>query len=271
MGRGGQNAFVAYCDMVDKNGIGVTVISHDKENRERVTDCDSPRCLEKNVTYTNVTIAQLAILTRVASHCEQFVMFECKNDIQFISGKAAWWLSRDRNSTNYWGGAITYSRKCACGMTNTCVGGGRCNCKNYGPGGWRNDSGLLTDRFSLPVVQLTIGNVGNSWERDGYYTLGKFKCYGVISITGIIFKSVVKRCILAFSNQLMKTISSQYVYSSVVAVVWYGIMWNGVACVVKGGAVRYSNAWSAVLLDSIWLCGVKANDMALFCIRSLVW
>ena len=58
--------------MVDKNGIGVTVISHDMENRERVTDCDSPGCLEKNVTYTNVTITQLSILTRAASHCEQF-------------------------------------------------------------------------------------------------------------------------------------------------------------------------------------------------------
>ena len=191
-GEGGENAFVAYCDMMDKNGIGVTVFSHNKENRERVTDCDLPRCLEKNVTYTGVTITQLTFLTRVASHCEQFVMFECKNDIQFIAEKTAWWLSRDRKPKYYWGGAIPYSRKCACGITNTCVGGGRCNCKNYGPGGWRNDSGLLTDRFSLPVVQLTIGNDGNSWDRDGYYTLGKLKCYGIISITGIVFKSVIK-------------------------------------------------------------------------------
>ena len=202
-GEGGENSFIAYCDMLDKNGIGVTVISHNKENRERVTDCDSPRCFEKNVTYTAVTITQLAILTGVASHCEQFVMFECKNEIEFIAEKAAWWLSRDRKPMYYWGGAIPYSRKCACGITNTCVGGGRCNCKNYGPGGWRNDSGLLTDRSSLPVVQLTIGNVGNSWERDGNYTLGKFKCYGIISITGmIIFKSVVKGCSIALSNRL---------------------------------------------------------------------
>ena len=201
-GEGGENSFIAYCDMVDKNGIGVTVISHDMENRERVTDCDSPGCLEKNVTYTNVTITQLSILTRAASHCEQFIMFECKNEIKFVAEKAAWWLSRDRKPMYYWGGAISYSRKCACGMTNTCVGGGRCNCKNYGPGGWRNDSGLLTDRSSLPVVQLTIGNVGNSMERDGYYTLGKFKCYGIISITGIVFKTVVKGCSIAFLNRL---------------------------------------------------------------------
>ena len=217
-GEGGENSFIAYCDMKNKNGIGVTVISHDKENRESVTDCDSPGCLEKNVTYTSVTIAQLAILTRAASHCEQFVMFECKNEIQFIAEKAAWWLSRDRKPMYYWGGAIPYSKKCACGMTDTCVGGGRCNCKNYGPGGWRNDSGLLTDRSSLPVVQLTIKNVGNSWERDGHYTLGKFKCYGIISITGIISRSVVKGYRNAFSKHLIKSISN-YQYG-VVSVLW---------------------------------------------------
>ena len=186
-GEGGESAFLAYCDMVQKNSIGVTVISHDKEIRERVTDCDSPRCFENNVTYTSVTITQLAILTTVALHCEQFVMFEYKNEFKFIAEKAAWWLSRDRKPMYYWGGAIPYSRKCACGMTDTCVGGGRCNCKNYGPGEWRNDSGLLTDKSALPVVQLMFGDVGKLWERDGYCTLGKFRCYGIISITGIVY------------------------------------------------------------------------------------
>ena len=34
-GKGGQAAFSVYCDMTDKNGVGVTVISHDSENRTK--------------------------------------------------------------------------------------------------------------------------------------------------------------------------------------------------------------------------------------------
>ena len=178
--------FVAYCDMVDKDGVGVTIISHDKETRERVTGCNKPGCVRIDVTYTNVTLTQLANLTRVSSHCEQFTMFECLHGVKFIEDKFAWWVSRDGRPMYYWGGGFEDkdSVSCACATTNTCVKKGghgrrRCNCKNSPPHGWRNDSGLLTDRFSLPVTQLRFGDVGKVGE-EGYYTLGKFKCYGTI-------------------------------------------------------------------------------------------
>ncbi|PFX33053.1 hypothetical protein AWC38_SpisGene2057 [Stylophora pistillata] len=32
-GEGGEKPFEAYCDMTNKNGVGVTVVSHDSENR----------------------------------------------------------------------------------------------------------------------------------------------------------------------------------------------------------------------------------------------
>ena len=83
---------------------------------------------------------------------------------------------------HYWGGAAPGSEKCACGMTNTCDGGGGCNCKNDGPRGWRNDSGLLTDRSSFPVTQLRFGRV----NKDSYYRLGKLKCYGINPTAGIL-------------------------------------------------------------------------------------
>ena len=179
--EGGNSSFVAHCDMIDKGGVGVTVVSHDRENRKRLTDFFSVGCFIRDVTYNDVTLTQLANLARVSSHCQQFIMFECKSDVEFIGEKAAWWVSRDGKPMYYWGGAIPYSGRCACGMTNTCEGGGRCNCKNWGPRGWRKDSGLLTDKFSLPVTQL--------WFKDWwhtYYTLGTFKCYGVMSNTGIM-------------------------------------------------------------------------------------
>ena len=43
---------------------------------------------------------------------------------------------------------------------------------------WREDSGLLTDKFFLPVSQLRFGGTGGTHEED-YHTLEKLKCYGM--------------------------------------------------------------------------------------------
>ena len=85
---------------------------------------------------------------------------------------------------HYWGGAAPGSKRCACGMSGTCEYGAGCNCINA-PGiyGWREDSGLLTDKSSLPVTQLRFGDVGDSTEH-GYYTLGKFRRRSVMSSSG---------------------------------------------------------------------------------------
>ena len=77
---------------------------------------------------------------------------------------------------NYWGGAAVGSGKCACGMTNSCAGGGNCNCdKNDNV--WREDSGYLTDKNTLPVTELRFGDTGESYEL-GYHTLGKLRSWG---------------------------------------------------------------------------------------------
>ena len=66
---------------------------------------------------------------------------------------------------------------CACGVANSCSNGQKCNCYNSG-GGWKEDSGLLTDKSVLPVTQIRLGDLDDSQE-EGYHTLGKLKCYGV--------------------------------------------------------------------------------------------
>ena len=195
-GEGGREAFAVYCDMEDKDEVGVTVVGHDSEERGHVTDCDQPGCFKRNITYTGVTLAQLASLTRVTLHCEQFIMFECNNDVVFFdrfNGEIyGWWVSRDGVKMFYWGGATPGSEKCACGMTNTCIDGGGCNCNNKN-NKWRNDSGLLTDKFSLPVTQLRFGDVADAHE-EGYYTLGKFKCYEVLMNAGNLRTSIIDIC-----------------------------------------------------------------------------
>ena len=52
--------FSVYCDMSDKGGVGVTVISHNRESRTHVANTpgcnwDGPECYDgygKDVTYT---------------------------------------------------------------------------------------------------------------------------------------------------------------------------------------------------------------------------
>ena len=180
-GKGGVTPFSVYCDMRDKGGVGVTVIGHDSESRTYVGNIPgcgygNPGCYRKDVRYTGVSTSQLAALTRVSQNCEQFIKFECNNDVNFIEGGSAWWVSRDGTRMNYWGGATGHNKMCACGVTNSCSNGHKCNC--FDPGsGWREDSGLLTDKFALPVSQVRLGDLDETRE-EGYHTLGKLKCYG---------------------------------------------------------------------------------------------
>lgn len=87
-----------------------------------------------------------------------------------------WWVARDGVQMNYWRGASPGSQKCACGVSKSCSSSNLlCNCdKNDYV--WREDSGILTDKSTLPVSELRFGDTGDSGEK-GFYTLGKLKCY----------------------------------------------------------------------------------------------
>ena len=51
-----------------------------------------------------------------------------------------------------------------------------CNCdKNDDV--WREDSGLLTDKTKLPVIELRFGD-NDKPQEEGHHALGKFMCYG---------------------------------------------------------------------------------------------
>ena len=79
---------------------------------------------------------------------------------------------------NYWGGPGGSANTCACGVTKSCSSGRKCNCYNDGGSGWREDSGLLSDKSALPVSQIRLGDFDDRGE-EAYHTLGKLKCYGL--------------------------------------------------------------------------------------------
>ena len=179
-GEGGQAPFTVFCDMTDKSGVGVTVIGHDSESRTHVNGYVGQGSYSRDIHYTGASLSQLASLTRVSSHCEQFIKYECYHSVllwrYYSISPYGWWVSRDSVKMTYWGGA-SINGKCACGMTNSCtVSGFGCN-SDKNDNVWREDSGLLTDKTKLPVKQLRFGDASGNGE-EGYHTLGKLKCYG---------------------------------------------------------------------------------------------
>ena len=177
-GPGSLAPFTVYCDMTNKNGVGVTVISHNSESRTFVNGDYSPGSYSRDIHYTGASLSQLASLTRVSLQCEQFIKYECYYSVLLYNNNPyGWWVSRDSVKMTYWGGA-SVGGKCACGMTNSCANPSYgCNCdKNDNV--WREDSGLLTDKTRLPVKQLRFGDTDGG--AHGYHTLGKLKCYGLL-------------------------------------------------------------------------------------------
>ena len=165
-----------YCDMTSKNGVGVTVIGHDSESRTLVKGYDSPGSYKRKINY-DISMEQIVAIMKQSKNCEQFIKYECYGSV-LLKGGHDWWVSRQGWRMNYWGGAAVNSGKCACGMTDNCAGGGKCNC-NKNDKVWRQDSGYLTDKNTLPVTELRFGDTGLArLGESGYHTLGKLRCWG---------------------------------------------------------------------------------------------
>ena len=54
-GVGGVSPFTVFCDMNDKAGVGVTVISHDSETRTLVDGYEKKGSYSRDVTYTGAS------------------------------------------------------------------------------------------------------------------------------------------------------------------------------------------------------------------------
>ena len=173
----GEAPFTVYCNMTDKGGVGVTVVSHDSESRIHVIGFEGRGSYRRDIHYIGVSLSQIESLTQVSTNCQQFIKYECKVAVMRLerSDKYAWWESRDGVAMTYWGRA---TNGCACGMTNSCANPSwSCNCDKNDKV-WREDSGILDNKLHLPVSQLRFGDAGEAGE-EGYHTLGKLECYGI--------------------------------------------------------------------------------------------
>ena len=177
----GEDPLPVYCNMSDKGGVGVTVVGHDREKRTQVIGYEGPGEYSLDVHYRSASISQLKALTEASDNCQQFIKYECFH-ASLIKDGSSWWVSRDGQNMTYWGGANFKTGGCACGVTRSCADDQslKCNCdKNDNK--WREDSGFLTIKSHLPVKQLRFGDTGGAHlGEEGYHTLGKLECYGMI-------------------------------------------------------------------------------------------
>lgn len=175
-GGTGDEPFKVFCNMTMYNDNGVTVISHDSENATLVDGYEEGGSYSRIVTYTGVNPTQIVTLVGISRRCFQFIKFECFG-VELFGRDMAWWVSRDGNKMNYWGGADPDSGKCACGMDLSCGDPKyNCNCDSE-KSQWLEDSGFLSDKSTLPVTEMRFGDTGGQREK-GYHTLGKFMCVG---------------------------------------------------------------------------------------------
>ena len=172
----GEASLTVFCNMTDKGGVGVTFVSHDSENRTYVMGFEDPGSYSRDIQYIGASLSQIRRLIDVSTTCRQFIKYECNHSFFTKNGRRyAWWVSYDGAKMTYWGET---TQDCECGMTNSCANPSfPCNCdKNDFT--WREDSGFLTNKSHLPVIQLRFGDTGHFGEK-AYHTLGKLECYGM--------------------------------------------------------------------------------------------
>ncbi|CAH1244611.1 CNTNAP5 [Branchiostoma lanceolatum] len=167
---------VVQCDLVGETAI--TLIGHNSEARTHVNGPGfrDRGTYSKDVTYWD-SMEQVRAVVDQSTLCKQQIKYECHGSVIWGSSTPfAWWVTWDGRQADYWGGVSPGSGKCACGQSGTCSGAtGRCNC-DANDLTWREDSGFLSHKNDLPVIQLRFGDTDGSVE-EGYHSLGKLICY----------------------------------------------------------------------------------------------
>ena len=77
--------------MIDKKGVGVTIHSHDSEDRTLVDGFEEKGSYVRNVHYIGAgvsSVEQISGIPMLSSFCEQFIKYECRGSLLFRSAAA---------------------------------------------------------------------------------------------------------------------------------------------------------------------------------------
>lgn len=183
-GSGPLKPFPVLCEFY-ADGRVATLLRHSNEQITPVDGFQEPGSFKQDIIY-DADVDQIEALLNRSSTCRQRVSYSCKSSRLFNSpsdeqnfNPFSWWVSRNNQKMDYWGGALPGSRKCECGILGQCVDPTKwCNC-DAGLESWNEDVGEVTEKEHLPVKQLRFGDTGNPLdEKEGRYMLGPLLCEG---------------------------------------------------------------------------------------------
>ncbi|KAK2575769.1 hypothetical protein KPH14_007155 [Odynerus spinipes] len=184
-GSGPLAPFPVICEYYS-DGRVMTVLRHSNENPTPVDGFEEPGSFTQDINY-DADLDQIEAFMNRSTRCRQRIKYECKHSKLFNSPVPqgdyfrpnSWWVSRQNQKMDYWGGALPGSRKCECGILGNCADPTKwCNC-DADLEGRLEDSGDITEKEYLPVKQLRFGDTGTPLdEKEGKYTLGPLICEG---------------------------------------------------------------------------------------------
>ena len=145
-GSGPLDPFPVTCEYYSDGRIA-TVLQHANQQTTSVDGFQEPGSFKQDIYY-DANHDQIEALLNMSISCRQSIQYDCRSSRLFNSPSDevnyqpfSWWVSRQNQVMDYWGGALPGSRKCQCGILGNCIDPTKwCNC-DAGRSNWASDSG----------------------------------------------------------------------------------------------------------------------------------
>ncbi|RWS07981.1 neurexin-4-like protein [Dinothrombium tinctorium] len=189
-GSGPLEPFPVTC-LFSSDSQTYTILHHRNEAPTVVQGYNEPGSYSQDIMY-NADFDQILAMVNRSYFCKQSLKYECLNarllNTPYNRDPAfqpfTWWVSRDNEKMDYWGGSLPGTRKCACGLYGTCRDSQNwCNCDSTGgllANEWLADEGEIVQKNFLPIRQIRIGDTGQTVmsKKMAKYTIGPLVCEG---------------------------------------------------------------------------------------------
>ncbi|CAL8298404.1 unnamed protein product [Merluccius merluccius] len=178
-GSGPLRPQLTYCNMTEEQTW--VVVQH---NNTEVTPVPPSQGRSQHPVYFKYAPGdeRLSAILSQSESCEQELAYYCRKSrlLNTPGGSPFSWWSGGAGSgqvQTHWAGASPGSQQCACGLQHNCLDTKHyCNC-DADRSEWANDSGLLTQKETLPVRSLVLGDVSRPGSQAAY-RLGPLRCHG---------------------------------------------------------------------------------------------
>ncbi|XP_069067610.1 contactin-associated protein-like 2 isoform X2 [Pleurodeles waltl] len=177
-GSGPLGPLKVYCNMTEDKVW--TTLYHTLELQSSVVGSSLKKPSVLRLNYSS-SMDQIFAITSSAEYCEQYISYNCRMSRILNNpddgSPYTWWIGRGNEKHTYWGGSGPGIQKCACGIERNCTDAKYyCNC-DADLKQWRRDSGFLSYKDHLPVMQVVVGDT-NRPGSEAKLSVGPLRCYG---------------------------------------------------------------------------------------------